>query len=118
MYFFLVHLFPEKIGKAVMEHYASLWEKSWGNKYAFLRGQWEVAQKVYDTMWLIADVKAGHNVFGPTDLSEQGVARLIDEVSSEYVDMCDCEKRYSEPMRAGLKREGREILESSLRQCS
>jgi hypothetical protein len=114
MFFVLRHLFPEKIPEALMERYASLWERSWGDKYAFLRGQWESAQKIYDYMWMIEDVKAGRNVFGPTDLSDQGVERLIDGVNSAFVKNCDYEERYSEPMRAGLKREGRQVLESSL----
>ena len=84
-----------------------------GDKYAFLRPQWETAQKIYDGAWLIADAGAGRNVFGPTDLSDQGVERLIDGVSTEFVENCDYDQSYSEPMRAELKKEGRQILENS-----
>ncbi len=96
MFFVLGQLFPEKIREAVMERYASLWGRSWGDKYAFFRGQWESAQKIYDGTWIIEDVKARRNIFGPTDLSDQGVKRLIDGVSSAFVENCDYEAHCSD----------------------
>jgi hypothetical protein len=119
MFFVLGHLVPEKILEAVMERYASLWGSTWGDKYGrLLRGQWETAQKLYGFQWIIEDLKAGRNVFGPTDLSDQGVQRLIDAVSSEFADYCDLEKVYSEAGRASLKREGRQVLENSLAEAA
>jgi hypothetical protein len=46
-------------------------------------------------------------------LSDAGLKRLIDNVNGAFVDMFDDKQSCSEPIRAELKREGRQVLENS-----
>jgi hypothetical protein len=107
------HLMPEKFRRAAFEHYASMWEKKWPEKFAFLRRQWEGAHQIYGAVALIQHVEQGRNIVQPTSWRRR-VKALIDTTSNAFVELCDYNKNYSDELRAQTKEEGSEVFTQAL----